>query len=129
MSVENRETILREAVERFGELVFEKDLAVLEEFDRHAVLVGSEANETARGLRELRVRFSDIFSGAHTIRFDWDRLDVAIDGDIGWFYASGNAVVGKDGADRRLPYRLTGVLSWRDGRWLWQHFHGSEPAG
>jgi ketosteroid isomerase-like protein len=129
VSAQAREARLREAVERLGDLIFAKDFAVIDEFDHDAVFVGSEADETARGLTELRARFGSIFSGAHEIRFDWDALDVVTEGDTGWFYTDGSAVVVSGGAERRLPDSRTGVLTWRAGTWRWRQFHGSEPAG
>ena len=45
-------------------------------------------------------------------------------GDVAWLWLDGGLVL--DGRSHR-PYRITGVLERRQGRWIWSLFHGSEP--
>jgi hypothetical protein len=42
-----------------------------------------------------------------------------------WFSAAVDARMST--SHRKGPYRMTGVLVRRDGRWLWQLHHGGEP--
>ena len=128
MDEKDREAALREAFARFGELVFAKDFAVIETFAPDAVFIGSEADEVAHGLEEVRARIETVFASDHAIRFEWDRLQVVSKGDTGWVTAFGSAVIVDRHGNRRLPYRLTGVFGWHDGAWRWHQFHGSEPA-
>lgn len=47
---------------------------------------------------------------------------------MGWFSASGPAMIGRDGVESPLPVRVSGVLIRRDGDWRWTFLHVSEPA-
>lgn len=92
--------------------------------DADTMLVGSSVGEVARGPLELRAMLQRLFAGP-SITWEWDVVQVSCSGDVAWLYA-GAALVLDGGADAR-PYRISGVLERRSGRWLWTLFHGSEP--
>jgi ketosteroid isomerase-like protein len=119
-----------EALHQFGALLVAKDPAIIEEFapDADALLVGSEADEVASGPGEIAEIFRAILSQPFTISFEWRETRASVAGDQAWLFASGEVVLRADGTERRSPYRLTGVFQRRGGKWLWKHFHGSEPA-
>ena len=93
--------------------------------DADTVLIGSEAHELARGPIELRPFLETLFARPETVSWEWDDVSVSASGDVAWLWLQGAAVL--DGVSR-LPYRITGVLERRQGRWLWMLFHGSEPS-
>lgn len=124
----DRETAVRQAVERLGVLLFAKDAAIAEEFAPDAVLAGSETGERADGRDAVAKLFAGLMEKPRTVRWAWDSLDVSVAGDLAWIFAEGNALLGQDDGERAFPYRLSGVLRFRDGTWRWQLFHGSEPA-
>ena len=118
------------ALHRFGSLLAAKDTAIIREFapDADALLVGSEPDEVASGPEEIAQFFRAILSQPLTIAFEWRETRASVLGDQAWVFAVGEAILRTNGTERRSPYRLTGVFELRDGRWLWKHFHGSEPA-
>lgn len=122
-------TDIRMVLERFGELVAGRDMAVVAEFAPAAevLLIGSEIGEEARGHAALHVFLARVFAGPASIRWSWDRVDVAGVGEVAWVYAEGQVVVTREGSESRAPYRLTGVFQNVAGRWKWRHFHGAEP--
>ncbi len=118
------------SLQRLSELVSARDMAVLDEFvaDPDVMLLGSEAGEFKVGREQLAAHFQEIFKLPFSIAFDWTETRVSSIDDVAWVYASGDIVLkGADG-EMRAPYRLTGVLERRDGRWRWRQFHGSEPT-
>ena len=120
---------VRQAVERLSARLFAKDAAIAEEFAPDAVLIGSEAGERADGRAAIAALFSGLMAKPRTVRWAWDNLDVSVAGDLAWIFAEGNALLGQDGEERAFPYRLSGVLRFHNGAWMWHLFHGSEPAG
>lgn len=118
------------ALHRFGSLLAARDAAVIHEFapDADALIVGSEAAEAARGPNEIAGFFRSLLAQPVTIAFEWRETRASVAGDQAWLFAAGDAVVRAAGNERRSPYRLTGVFQRRGGKWLWKHFHGSEPA-
>lgn len=118
------------ALHRFGSLLAAKDTAIIREFapDADALLVGSEADEIASGHAEIAEFFRAILGQPLTIAFEWRETRASVLGDQAWVFATGEAILRANGTERRSPYRLTGVFQRRDGKWLWKHFHGSEPA-
>lgn len=125
------ETEIIDALHRFGALLAAKDTAIVQEFapDADALLVGSEAGEVASGPDEIAEILRAILSQPLTISFEWREIRASVAGEQAWMFASGEVVLRADGTERRSPYRLTGVFQRRGGKWLWKHFHGSEPAG
>jgi ketosteroid isomerase-like protein len=119
-----------EILERFNELVSTRDLDVLAEFapGGEVLLVGSETGEVASGRQELEAFFRRVFARENTFSWEWDRLEVSHQGEVAWFFAEGQVVLSKPNEQRKSPYRISGVLQSRGGRWLWRQYHGSEPV-
>jgi hypothetical protein len=118
-----------QALERFESLVAARDTALLSEFTEVADvrLVGSEVSEVATGPTEVEALVRRLFELPVQIRWEWRSRDVSFIGDVAWLFAQGEAVLSGEGAEQRVPYRMTGVLERRGDTWQWRHFHGSEP--
>jgi hypothetical protein len=116
------------AVDRFMESVAGKRLEeTLAAFsgDPDCILIGSEVGEEALGPAALRSFLVGMFARPGTFSVAWRSRRASINGDTAWFAAEVDAHMST--SDRRGPYRITGVLVRRDGRWLWQLYHGAEP--
>lgn len=122
-------TEILETLDRFGRLVEQRGLQVLDEFavTDATLLVGSDAGEVARGPTELAAFFRRIFDRVETFGWQWERIDVHGVGLVAWLYAEGHVVV-RGSTEVRLPYRLTAVFERIGDTWKWRHFHGAEPA-
>jgi ketosteroid isomerase-like protein len=123
---QTREEILL-ALGEFRAAVSERRLeGVLSMFapDADATLIGSSVGEIARGPIELRAFLEQVFASPQTISWEWDDVSVSASGEVAWLWLEGALVL--DGRSDR-PYRISGVLERRQGRWLWTLFHGSEP--
>jgi hypothetical protein len=72
--------------------------------------------------------FQRVFAQPIHISWEWQRLRASSIRDIAWFFAEGSVVFTNATSEKRVPYRLAGVLHWQDERWLWRQFNGSEPA-
>jgi len=116
-----------DALRRLGSLMYERAPAIADEFVADALLVGSEPGEIARGRVAIAALFAGIHARPYRVTWQWDSIDANIDGAIGWFFAEGSVVIEDAGQQRRLPYRLAGVLEELEGQWRWRLFHGSEP--
>ena len=92
------------------------------------LLIGSEAGEIAAGRQELESFFSHIFARDTTFSWEWDRIDVSYAGNLAWFFAEGRVILSTVTQQRKTPYRITGILERQGDRWLWRHYHGSEPV-
>jgi ketosteroid isomerase-like protein len=121
---------VRRALVRLNERLASRDPAVIDEFmpDDDTQLVGSELGEVAHGRAAVEAHFRKLYDRTETLTFDWREVDVSVHGPIAWLHAEGHAVVREAGAERRRPYRLTGVFELSHGQWKWRLFHGSEPA-
>jgi SnoaL-like protein len=93
--------------------------------DADTTLIGSSEGEVARGPIELRATLEELFASPSTFSWAWDDVHISSAGGVAWLSLDGMLVV--DGTPDR-PYRITGVLEQRSGRWLWTLFHGSEPS-
>jgi ketosteroid isomerase-like protein len=93
--------------------------------DADTTLIGSSAGEIVRGPMEMRPFLEDLFDRPETISWEWDDVSVSSCGDVAWLWTDGALVI--DGRSAR-PYRISGVLERRQGRWLWSLFHGAEPS-
>ncbi len=117
--------------DRFNEVVPARDLpATMALFAQEAdvLLLASEAGEVATGRGDLLRFFTRIYSRPVRYSWEWKRRTISSAGAIAWVFAEGEILVrGVEGV-KRGPYRLTGVLEKRDGRWLLVQVHGSEPA-
>jgi ketosteroid isomerase-like protein len=116
------------AVDRFLEAVAARRLEeALSAFsgDPDCRLIGSEVGEEASGPAELRSFFAGMFARPGTFSVKWQSRRASINGDTAWFSALVEARMST--SERSGPYRMTGVLVRRHGRWLWQLYHGGEP--
>jgi hypothetical protein len=118
------------ALQRLGMLVSRKDPSVLGEFadDAEVLLVGSANAEVVEGPAALRAFFGEVFRAPTHIGWEWRRVRISSSEDVAWLFAEGELVIVADARPQRRPYRLTGVLQRKGRRWLWRHFHGSEPT-
>jgi SnoaL-like domain len=92
------------------------------------LLIGSDLDEIATGSQELASFFARIFARDTTFSSEWDRIDVSYTDNLGWFFADGRVVLSSEKEKRKSPYRITRVLQRQGERWLWRHYHGSEPV-
>lgn len=106
----------------------EQDPCIAEDFEEDALLLGSEAGEVARGREEINAHFATLFEQPFVIEFTFDSVEIETADDFGWLHAEGAAQLIQPGQQRRLPYRLTGVVEQTDDGWRWKLFHGAEPA-
>jgi len=116
------------AVDRFLEAVAAKRLEeTLAAFsgDPDCALIGSEVGEEASGPAALRGFFVGMFARPATFSVAWRSRRASINGDTAWFSVEVDARMST--SERSGPYRMTGVLVRRHGRWLWQLYHGGEP--
>ena len=89
-----------------------------------ASLYGSEESEVVIGHAALRRFFEQIYAKPYGPRFALRDRRVSMRGDIAWFTANAEVAFGDQTV---APYRVTGILEKREGRWLWALFNGSEP--
>jgi ketosteroid isomerase-like protein len=118
---------IEDALWRLGRLMYERDPAMADEFLADAMLVGSEPGEIARGREAIRALIAGIHSKSYRVTWQWESVDATVEGEIGWFYADGTVVIEDAAEQRRLAYRLAGVLQRVNDTWRWRLFHGSEP--
>ena len=98
-------------------------------FAEDAVLFGSEAGECAIGAAELRAFASRIFARPHTYGWTWQVMTARRAGRWIWFVAPATVVLHEaDGSEVPAPYRLSGVLEQKAGRWVFVLFNGGEPT-
>lgn len=118
------------ALDEFNAAWTNRDLdGLLSQFvqDADVVLLGSEDGETARGPDELARLLAFFFEEPVSYRWDWHRREVFPFGEAAWVVAEGPIIeTGPDG-EARAPYRISGILEHRNGKWLWRLFHGSSP--
>lgn len=119
---------IRQVLDRMGELMDARDLAIVDLFAANgAMLVGSEPGEIVRGHSALPDFFTSIFVTGVRVHWAWDTIDIFADHGVGWLFCEGAAVICRDGTETRRPYRLSAVLAREDGQWRLRLFHGSEP--
>ena len=111
-------------------LVSRKDPLVMSEFapDADVTLVGSENGEVVEGTGALRDFFTRVFRAPANVGWEWRKVRISSCEDVAWLFAEGEVVIVADAKPQRRPYRLTGVLQRHGKKWLWRHFHGSEPT-
>ena len=119
-----------QALHRLGMLVSRKDPSVIGEFapDADVLLVGSERGDVVEGPAGLRDFFQRVFRAPANVGWEWRKVRISSADDVAWLFAEGEVVIVTDARPQRRPYRLTGVLQRHGKRWLWKHFHGSEPS-
>lgn len=121
---------VRLALIRLNRFLAKRDPAIVDEFmpKDGALLIGASAAETAQGRGEIAAHFANLFAEAETRAFAWRRVEVSVRNSVAWLFAEGEIVRHGPAAERREPYRLSGVLEQHGGRWLWRLFHGSQPV-
>lgn len=112
---------------RLGRMLFDRDAAFADQFAEDALLVGSELGEIASGREAIRTMIGTLFSRPARYIWDWQSVDIRVDGDLGWLFAEGQVVRSDSDGRVAVPYRLSAVLGWNGQQWLWRLFHGSEP--
>jgi hypothetical protein len=92
--------------------------------DPDVSLSGSEVSEVFIGPAALREFLTKLLARPSGPKFRLFEKRMTRRGDVAWFTADAEVTIG----DVRIsPYRLTGVLEKRNGRWFWMLFNGSEP--
>jgi hypothetical protein len=92
--------------------------------DDDVALYGSEVSETVIGADALRRFFECLYRNSVGPRFRFGNRRATVRGEVAWFTAEAEVAI----AEQMIaPYRLTGILEYRGGKWFWRHFHGSEP--
>jgi ketosteroid isomerase-like protein len=94
--------------------------------DPDCALLGSEEGEAAIGPEALRTFFADLYARPDRLLFTLPERRISAHGNVAWIAGEGTYRLSSGGGER--PFRLTGVLERRAGRWLWQQFASSEPA-
>ena len=90
---------------------------------------GSEGRAQAYGQAEFRDLARVVGAPGVSVSFVWPTRHARAEGDVAWLDALGSVTLQPPGAAvLTRPYRTTGVLLRRDGRWLWHTYHGSEPG-
>lgn len=92
--------------------------------DPDVTLFGSEVSEAFIGPEALREFLAKLLARPAGPKFRLLDRRMSRRSDVAWFTADAEVTIG---AARISPYRLTGVLEKRNGRWLWMLFNGSEP--
>ena len=92
--------------------------------DADVALYGSEVSEIVIGPDALRRFFHHLYERVGGPRFAFRQRRLSSSGSVAWFVADAEVALGAHVAS---PYRLSGVLEKRGGRWLWLLFNGSEP--
>jgi len=89
---------------------------------------GSAEAERAVGPQALRELMALVVAAPGSFTLTYTERRVRVEGEAAWVNAAGSARWERPGLDAvEMPYRLTGVLVRRDGRWRWHTHHGSEP--
>jgi hypothetical protein len=96
--------------------------------DEDVTLQASEAGTLAIGPQELQAFFARLYARPVGFSWEWTHRLVSASGGVAWLFADGVEIVSEGEHRHRVPYRLSGVLQRRSGRWVWLQVHGSEPA-
>jgi ketosteroid isomerase-like protein len=90
---------------------------------------GSEQGETATGRAALSCLLTEVFARDEAYAWTATTVTVRAYGSIAYVFAEADGEVRTDAGEREaFPYRVSGVLERADGRWLWRHCQGCEPA-
>jgi class 3 adenylate cyclase/ketosteroid isomerase-like protein len=91
------------------------------------VWIGTGPPEFGRGFQPIRemVEASLVGTSHRSYEMTWE--DVCSQGDVAWFTGEATISARAGGRDISLPFRYTGVLVRRDGRWLIANLHQSVP--
>ena len=121
---------VRHALIRLNSLMSRRDPAIVDEYldSDETLMIGRAAAESARGRAEIAAHWAEVFARPETLAFSWRRVEVSVHGPVAWLFAEGELIRRQDEGETREPYRLSGVLEPRHGKWLWRLYHGSQPA-
>ncbi len=122
------------AIDAFDLALRSRDRAAAEAawlLDREDVsILGSAAGEEFIGADAVRACLKALTSRSTAHGWRWVDRRVSVVGDVAWFIADAPwQTVQPDGSISERPYRVTGVLAFRDQCWRWCQYHGSEPLG
>ncbi len=119
------------ALKEFDRVSRERDLSgMLRLFAQEGVIfVGTESGGMARGREELQSFFEDHFSEPIAYGLRWEKVSVEVFGDVAWAFSDCHIETMSAAGQHEHPYRVTGIFQRVGGKWLWVHYHGSEPAG
>ena len=115
----------------FGRAVSRRDVqGVMNLFapDADIVMLGSEKGERAYGPKGLKKFLEGVLSRRSTYSWRWRKQVISSSGSVAWVTAEGYVTVTTGKKKKTYPYRMTGVFERRATRWVWLHYHGSEPA-
>ncbi len=121
---------IREILQQFSAVCGRMDAAGALAFfadEGNVTLVGSGADEMARGREQLRDFLQHVLADAGGISWEWDDMIIDGTGSAAWVLAEGNVHVGSGTDTPRIPYRLSLVLENTDTGWKFRLFHGAEP--
>ena len=117
-------------LDRLGELMFERDPAVVDELWSEAgfSLYGSEAGEHAATRDDVARIFASLHALPFRICWRWEKPAITIAGDIAWLSSEGQIEFTHADRVERQPYRLVAIFQKIRGAWKWRLYSGSEPA-
>jgi uncharacterized protein (TIGR02246 family) len=94
------------------------------------VFIGSGEGEEAVGRAAIKemVRTLGSETADTSFRIVWDDVEIELFGAVALLRAFGSATFTSPRRTAAMRYRLTGVLTRVEERWLWHVHHGSEPA-
>jgi ketosteroid isomerase-like protein len=93
------------------------------------MLVGSDKGEINKGKEQINEWLTKIF-GVANFCWDMDRIDIDYKDNTAWVFVEGTMIVEfQKGGSKRTPYRFTGIMVKKKGKWKWRLFNGSIPIG
>lgn len=93
-------------------------------------ILGSASGEDFIGAEAVRACLAALTSRSTAHGWRWADRRVCVVDDVAWLIADAPwQTIHPDGAVSERPYRVTGVLVFRDEAWRWCQYHGSEPLG
>jgi class 3 adenylate cyclase/ketosteroid isomerase-like protein len=96
---------------------------VVPEDDMAWIATGPE--EYAKSRAELASMMLASIEGTTNRHGEWHWIKVSAHGEVAWVHGEATISAHAGGRDIDLPFRFTGVLVRRDGRWLIAQFHQS----
>ena len=118
-----------ELIDDFGAALHARDveasMALLADEPDLAV-IPSEGVQIHRGPQQTREFLGRIYDGPRRYGWDLPNRQIAVEGSVAWFVASGDETLEQDGVSRRIPYCLTGVAVRAQSGWRFRLLHASE---
>lgn len=91
---------------------------------------GSELGEAATGRAALASLLGEVFGRDEAYAWQVTGATVHEYGPAAYVFTEAQGRVRTDTGDEDVfPYRVSGVVELVEGRWLWRHCLGGEPAG